>query len=210
MNWLLIGSSPSVLEYLPRVRQECRIDRTITCNSGIELEPFPDVYCCVDSISQKRFSSAAREAQKQGTRLICLKRTPQALRNRDCDWYDEFIENGQGKPTRSKWGAFRYSGPLCVEYACRNGATTVYLVGCDGYSNQQPEQYFNGFRSTTCIPRDGLYQRCTVEVLQPAFQHIAELWHDVRFVQYGDPFYAIAGDNWTVRGTGLGSLREWT
>lgn len=206
MNWLHIGSSPSVVEYLPRARQENRIDRTVSCNAGILIEPRPDVYLSVDFPSNRRFAEQARTAQAAGTHLVTLRREPSALKARDCDWYDEFLElPPAGLLTRENWGAFRYTGPLSIEYAIRHGATTVILVGCDGYTGTN--DYFDGWTDGKQEPA-GVYQRMTVEVLQPALQRLATVFHDVQFIQYGRPVYAICGANWSVRGTGIGSLAE--
>lgn len=206
MNWLHIGTSPSVLDYLPRARQENRVDVTITCNAGIKLEPRPDYYAAVDFPSHRRFVEQAREAQRKGTHLITAQREPSALKDRDCDWYDEFLSFGSGPPTREKWGEFRYTGPMCMEYAIRHGAMTLILVGCDGYTGTK--DYFDGWTSGGDDP-PGIYQRMTVEILQPAIQRLVRLWPEVTWIVYGRPVYAIQGDNWTVRGDGLGSLRDW-
>jgi hypothetical protein len=205
MNWLHIGTSPSVLEYLPRARLENRIDRTITCNAGIKLDPRPDYYACVDFPSQRMFNEHARAAQKGGTHLITLKRTAEALRKRDCDWFDEFVDMPNGPPTREKWGEFRYTGPMCMEYAIRHGASSLILVGCDGYTGKN--DYFDGWTDGKQEPV-GIYERMTVEVLQPAIQRLVSLWPEVQWLVYGRPVYAIRGDNWRVIGTGLGSLEE--
>ena len=205
MNWLHIGTAPSVLEYLPRARQEQRIDVTITCNAGILLEPTPDYYAAVDFPSHRRFGEQARAAQQRGTHLFTLQRLPQALRDRNCEWYDEFLDLPAGPPTREKWGEFRYTGPLCMEYAIRHGATTMILVGCDGYTGKN--DYFDGWTDGKQEPA-GIYQRMTVEVLQPRFQQLVTLWPEVQWIVYGRPVYAIQGQNWRVVGTGLGSLAE--
>jgi len=204
MNWLHIGSSPSVLEYLPRARQENRIDKTITCNAGILLEPRPDYYAAVDFPSQRRFVEQARAAQQNGTRLITMRREPQAMRDRDCDWYDEFIVMPDGgPPTRDKWGAFQYTGPMCVEYAIRHGAKCVILVGCDGYTGVN--DYFDGWNNDHADP-NFRYERMTIHHLKPRLQQLARLFPEVQFLQYGDPVYAVDADNWRVIGTGLGSM----
>lgn len=205
MNWLHIGTSPSMLEYLPRARQENRIDVTITCNAGILIEPRPDFYAAVDFPSHRRFHEHARKAQEQGTHLITLKRVEASLKERNCHWYDEFLDLPNGPPTREKWGEFRYTGPMCMEYAIRHGATTLILVGCDGYTGTN--DYFDGWTDGKQEPA-GVYQRMTCEVLRPAIQRLVRLWPEVQWLVYGNPVYAIQGENWRVVGTGLGSLAE--
>ena len=208
-RWLMVGSSPSVTSTLPAVTDRIGwrtvaahgdvwtelVDTTvITCNSGIKL-CCPDVFLCVDMNSGHWYGELAKAAQERGTRLVTLQRDARALRERNVDWYDEFLVLGNG-PSRTQYGPFRYSGPLCVEYACMHGAKEVHLVGFDGYRKQ--DDYFDA----NDIPRGKLvncFQTHTVDNLQPAMREIARVWHDVRFIQHGDPVFEVGADNWEVR-----------
>ena len=192
MQWLMVGSSPSVLDTLPQVMLDLDNPTIITCNSGIKLCE-PHHYVCVDQYASHYYVSYAKEAQKRGCNLITLKRVPEALKARNVAFYDEFLEvQGHGVPSRSQYGEFVYSGPLTLEYACHNGATDVHIVGCDGY--RWNGDYFDP--QTTRTERD---VRELTKRTAMLFGEIAHAWHDVKFVQYGNPVFDILQPNWEVR-----------
>lgn len=197
MNWLLIGTAPSVLDTLPRVRAEWQIDRTITTNRGILIEPNPDVYVLIDHTACRNHRNDSIRAKWQGTHLVTMARGEQAIKDRGLDHFHEFITEGD-KLTRSTWGPFRYSGQFCLAYACKNGANTVIMVGCDGYRPDDTPDYFDGYmpEKRKVLTRDYLYQHQTVQVMQPAFTEVARVYSDVRFVRYGDPCFSVSAGNW--------------
>lgn len=202
MNWLHIGTSPSVVKYLPVAKSEWQIDKVATCNRGLLIEPQPDVYVACDAYACVRFASLASKAQKRGTKCVTMyRKSRDAQERRNVEWYDEFLSlPPHGLSTRESYGAFRYTGPLTVEYAIRHGARRVILVGCDGYKPTEGPDYFD---EESVRKSDGdrqvIHQRRTVEVLQPAFQHIANTWPDVQFVRYGEPCFTINAVNWEDR-----------
>lgn len=191
MRWLMVGTSPTVVDTLPQVRERYTFDRTITCNGGIGLLR-PDVYVLVDYVAGLKWHEEARAAQQLGTRLVTLKRKLSVMKDRKVDHFDEFLELPNGPPTLTKWGEFRYSGPLCMEYAVRNGATEVIVVGCDGYRTNSPADYYDGQDVGHRRPAMAGPQR-THEVLREGFQQIANVWPDVVVKQYGSPNYTIDG-----------------
>lgn len=169
---------------------------------GIRLCDTPDVYILIDARGCQLYSADAHRAHIAGTRCVTLRRKPESLRERNIDWFDEFIDEGTGGFTRSGYGQFRYSGPLCVQYACLHGAKRVVLVGCDGYKGVK--DYYDGSELTKVPPREPTYvfEHRTMGVLVPAFRNLAEVWPDVEFIQYGDPCFSVDSSNWTV-------IREW-
>ena len=199
MIWLVIGSSPSVVYTLPRVVESFaeKPFKVITCNSGISLWPVPDFYVAVDEKASVWRAPFAKHAQQHGTKLITLDRCPQSLKDRDVDWYDEFVTNGKGKPTRTAYGAFAYSGPLCVEYACHHGAKQIHLVGMDGYRKGIDDDHFDAGEVPRTKSADA-WAKCTLEHIQPRMQDLAAVWSEIKFIQYGDPCYEVLADNYLV------------
>ncbi len=192
-EWLMIGSSPSVLQTLPKFSD---FDGTvITCNSGIKLWPNPDYYVCVDMFASHSYHNKAKAAQDQGTKLVTLKRSPSAMKERRIEHYDIFLElSDKPESSRGRFGSFRYTGPLCVEFACHNGAKTIHLVGFDGYRHST--DYFDPDLPRR-IPKD-MMQTHTLDHIQPKMNDLANVWNDVQFIQYGDPCFTVGEDNWRV------------
>ena len=195
MRWLHIGTSPTVNDTLPLARGLFNFDKIITCNRGILLEPKPDFYLATDMKVGRQYETEARAAQAAGTRLVTYLRDQQAMIDRRVDFYDEFITEGVGDPTRAAWGMFRLTGPMCVEYACRTGCTELVMVGCDGYRGQPHADYFDDYWRDE---RPGAEHR--TQIMHLAFRKIAEVFHDVRFIRYGRPLRNVPDcPNWEER-----------
>ena len=192
--WRMIGSSPSVYDYLPRITVW---DKTITCNHGICIDPNPDVYICCDMKATHVFSQQARAAQATGTHLVTLRRAWEALEDRDCEWYDEHLENGTTEATRDAIGWFQYSGPLCLDYVLHYGSPTrIELVGCDGYRYGDGRDYVTG---DTPNPIPAARADCRAETLRRAFQQRARVFPEIPIIQHGDPVYTVDAPNWEIR-----------
>lgn len=195
MKWLMVGTAPSVMRTLPSF--SAFEGMRITCNGGIELVPDPDVYLLVDMVASKTFRENAIRAREQGATLVTLHRDSEAaLVDRKVHDFDEFLRcDSQGEPTKAKYGRFRYSGPLCLEYACHHGASEIHLIGFDGYRTlgdyYKPQPGTKSKSATHGVER-------TRDVLQPACQAIARAWHDVQFIQYGEPIFSVDSGNWEV------------
>ncbi len=197
----MIGSSPTVLETMRGVIHSVGEDTPIiTCNSGIKLWEVPHFYAAVDTVSTHTFHDEAILAQQAGTQLITLLRGEKAQRDRKIEHFDIHLELGNGDPSRSEYGAFRYTGPLCVEFACHHGAKRIHLVGFDGYRHET--DYFDGSATHRKTGRAMSVADSTQEVLRPRMQQLAEVWHDVEFIQYGEPCFTIDCPNWAVVHTG--------
>src|SRR5690606_38866544 len=89
MRWLIVGSSPSVTEWLPRIDIEGAT--VITTNSGISLLQ-PDVYFLFDRTACQVFGKVARFAKFNGTRLLTLLRQQHAMEQRGVADFDEFAD----------------------------------------------------------------------------------------------------------------------
>ena len=195
-TWILVGSGPSVVNTLPAVWPQCRPCGVITGNAGIKLVPLPDVYVCCDMVATRRYADAARVAQHNGAHLVTLKRKQVALIERDCEWYDEFLELGRGPATRETWGEFRYTGPLMAEYCCRRlGARDIVLVGCDGYQDGQDEYFDQPDRPAHKVLSSTPEQR-TRETLKPGFESVARAFPEVAFHHVGPASWTVDAPNW--------------
>lgn len=194
MDWLVIGSAPSVLDWMEPIFRQTHMS-VVTCNSGIKLCAVPTAYLLCDQKACQAYQEQARYAHRFGTRLVTLKRVQSSLEERGVDWFDEFLELGRGEPTESEWGCFRYTGPLCIEYACRRGATAVHLVGMTGYRHDN--DYFDPDHPRLQQVKDQWITH-TVSNLAPRTQRLVDLFRDVQFFCYSQPVYNIIADNWTV------------
>jgi hypothetical protein len=132
-------------------------------------------------------------AQSQGTKLVTV-----SIGSRRIDWFDIEIQgNPRHGPRRDAHGAFRWSGPYCLQFACLNGAKRIFLAGCEGYESGKPwyfkesnREEFQKTRASKFHP--GLTQR----VVKPETQAVVDCWPDVEFVCLGPTSYEIDADNW--------------
>lgn len=176
---------------------------TVTANAGLKLLPSPDYYFAIDHQAGHWYQEAARAAQAAGTTCVTLSRDMRAMKDRCVDWFDIHLTlPDQGDPQRGRYGVFRYSGPLCMQFCCMNGAERVYLAGCDGYREQTSTYldgcYFDHSERPFKPRRSQWATNATREVVQPQTQMICRAWHDVEFVCVGDPCYTIDAPNWRV------------
>lgn len=189
MLWLVLGASPRAPWALRLARYEHRIDRTITTNAGIWLEPNPDFYFLSDSEACRMFQVAARRCHSQGTRCVTLARLHSALVHRQIDWFDEFVDCTDYEP-------FQLSGLFCLEYAAKR-AETVLLVGMDGYDPRKTASDY--FDPRACLGPKTTHIDMTQRVIEPKMRKIVAKYPRVNFICYGIPRFAVEGDNWTIR-----------
>lgn len=191
MRWAFVGSSPiapkHVAELLPRLRP-CR---TISCNAGIKLL-HPDIYFLADQVACRLYSNLAKAAKERGDiHLVTMHRYRQANEQRNVHWFDEFIVNGVDPPLPNRWSAYNMSGAICLEYACRHGATEIHMLGCEGYADHasyfdQPERSTE-FRIADSESMPQLLKRTTM---------VVECFANVQFYAYGPLHYTIPLPNW--------------
>lgn len=189
MRWVFVGSSPKAPEQVQDILPRLQPCRTISCNAAIKLL-HPDVYFLADQVACRRYSELARAA-KPGTHLVTMHRYPQALKARNVEWFDEFLINGVDPPLPNRWGAYNMSGAICLEYACRHGATELHLLGCEGYSNERSyfdqEDRCTEFKIADAETTPHLVLRTTM---------VVECFRDVQFYVYGPIHYKIPLPNW--------------
>ena len=194
MDWICLGASATAPQGYERAKQLSESATVITCNSGIFLEPKPDHYFAADRHACREFWIAAHQARQTGTNTITTHRNRQ--------WVNccEYLTPGQGEPTRDSYGEFLYSGLVCLDYACRHGATQILMAGMDGYRTlRNPAgNHFDSLERDGYTANHDAYTLQTLAVVKPRTQSIVTLWRDVEFVLIGSPNYDIEGDNWTV------------
>jgi len=193
MIWLVLGSSPSAPWALRAARDEQRIDKLITCNGGILLEPAPDVYFLSDTGACQMYREHARRAAAVGTRCVTLRRCESALKYREIEWFHEFLYlEGEG------YEPFQISGCCCLEYAVKNGADVVVMCGMDGYDpRRKSSDYFRpDMRNLDKATHVNLTERC----IQPITRKLAEKYPKVTWICYGNPLYCVESSKWIVRG----------
>ena len=189
MRWAFVGSGPSAPQQLRDILPKLRPCRTITTNAAIKLFQ-PDVYFLTDQVACRKFSHMA--AQLKGkTHLVTMHRDPKAQEARNVQWFDEFILNGLDPPLPNRWGSFNMSGPFCLEYACRNGASEMHLLGCEGYAEtsyfDQAERQASEFKPADAMTNKQLVKRMTM---------VVECFPSVPFYVYGPTHYSIPLPNW--------------
>lgn len=194
MKWAFIGSSLNAPQHVAEILPRLRPCRTITTNAAIKLLR-PDVYFLSDQVACKRYSHRAAEAKAQGTHCVTVFRHRQALEARNVQWFDEFVHNGVDPPTRERWSAFNQSGPWCMEYACRKGATELHLLGCEGY--RDGDSYFDeAYRASEPEPKIKIADSATTVILIKRMTMVLECFPEVPFYVYGSPCYSIPTPNW--------------
>lgn len=192
MRWAFVGSSPAAPQHVATVLPTLAPCRTITTNAGIKLLPTPDVYFLSDRVACARYMPYAHAAKAQGTHCATLYRFRSALKERGLEWFDEFIVNGVDPPTPERWSGFNQSGAFCMEYACRNGATELHLLGCEGYGARS---YFD---QDTRPTDHKIADSDTTPQLVLRTTFVVRCFPAVRFIVYGEPRYTIDAPNWHV------------
>jgi hypothetical protein len=192
MRWVFVGSSPAAPEQVRTILPRLHPCRTITANAGIKLLR-PDVYFLADHVACQRYSELAREAKANGTHTVTMHRYRQALEARNVQWFDEFLINGVDPPLPHRWGAYNMSGAICIEYACRNGASEVHILGCEGYSDVQ--SYFDQSERPT-DPK--IADSGTNANHIKRFTYVVECFAAIPFHVYGELNYTINLPNWHV------------
>jgi len=194
--WIVCGSGPDAREMLAVARARYPGAMAITTNAGINLfvtPDRPDVYFLTDARGCQIYHEQAKAIQKQGSRLVTLRRDIQALKQRRVDHFDQFVPI-TGGPSQFVRGGYTacLSGLLCVQYAINNGARQIHLVGMNGYTGTNGGDYFGQYEP----PNRGRKRRMHTEsVIGPFMQAAVESCTDIEFVAYGQLNYPMAGPN---------------
>ena len=183
-DWLVVGSSPSVVETIHAVKDMGL--SVITTNSGIKLIFPPDVYFLSDKVACRKFEQEAKIAQALGTRLVTLDRVPSALESRGVTHFDEYVMQ-----VRDGYEPFQLSGLACVEYACKRADRRVVLVGMDGY--------WGDVQSFDDTAKFGKYNQAkTLGMIPDRMSLLCDKYPHLLFEVYGRPHYTVNKPNWRV------------
>lgn len=200
-DWIVLGTGPSAPEMLKVAVRHAYIGFvSLTMNAGLKMEGCPTHYFCVDEYAARMHQTQMVTARVGNTNLITLRLSDAELHGRILKWFDEFLSLPcSGVPTRHAFGPFLHSGLLCVQLACLRGASRIHLVGYDGYAADGP-LYFDkdAERDEFCKRGDPDRQQRVTAVLREGLQHLADIWHDVDFIQYGEPIYSVNAPNWEM------------
>jgi len=194
--WIVAGAGPDAREMLALARARHPVAQIVTTNEGINLfEPpdRPDAYFLTDAKACEIYGQKSRDIQARGTRLVTLRRDPQALKMRRVDHCDEFvaISGAHNQFVRNGYTA-GLSGLLCLQYAINQGARQIHLVGMNGYTGQKNGDYFDGHEPANTGRKRHMH---TETVIQPFTQAAVDECQDIEFVFYGALNYSVAGPN---------------
>jgi hypothetical protein len=191
MKWAFIGSGPSAPAQVKTILPRLNPCRSISCNAAIKLLT-PDVYFLADQVACRRYSHLAKAAKESGDiHLVTMHRYRQALEARNVHWFDEFLINGVDPPLPNRWGAYNMSGAICLEYACRHGATELHLLGCEGYTDTV--SYFD--QNDRCTEFKIADSETTKQLVNRTTM-VVECFPAVQFYVYGPTHYTIPLPNW--------------
>lgn len=191
MKWMFLGSSPAAPRHVQEILPRLMPCRTITTNAGIKLLPNPDVYFLSDQVACRNYIHLAKLAKEYcKTHFVTMHRYKQALEARNVEWFDEFLINGVDPPLPNRWGCYNQSGAMCLEYACRHGATEIHMLGCEGYS---AISYFDQHERSTEFK---IADAETTPQLIKRTTMVVECFPAVSFYVYGNLQYHIPLTNW--------------
>jgi len=194
MHWIVLGCSPSAPRYFRQVQAEHPGATVITCNAGWRIAT-PDVYFVYDRVACAQYRDQCIRMHSLGVHLVTLARHPQALRERQIEWFDEYLHLEPVTPektvfTKGNYPQCNLSGLFCLCYAINNGASHVHVVGMEGYTHHQNNgvAYFDGRRG------NGSGKLITERLIEPITQSIVDN-AGVLFSFYGNLAYSVTGTN---------------
>lgn len=214
-KWLVVGSSPSAYECFRFARYRNPDARVVTTNGGIDVclnrqsdhklksgpqpivDPcWPDVYFLTDAVAQRKFADVAREAQSHGSQLWALKKKSAAIKAREIEHYDRFVDCvGPGADWWYRQGTYSFvalSGLYTLQIAINEGATELHIVGHEGYRSGPSKcvvDYCNGD-----LGHDK-YERHMTETVIPFYDEVVRACPDVAFHFYGAMSWHMGHDN---------------
>ncbi len=203
-EWIVAGSSPSAEQWIGPALDAVPKAKIITTNRGSKLfaDRQPDVYFFGDEYLDdpeqfKEHRETARKLKAKGARIVGLNRTGKVKAAWDIEWIDEFLTVDVGpwspwKFIKGHYTAVRLSGLFCLQYAINHGATSIHLVGMEGYGDD--EHYFDD----GAVSRVAKDSQLTLKTIQPFTQQLIDRCPDVDFRFYGELNYHIVAGNATI------------
>lgn len=212
-TWLIVGSAPSVVDWIDRARREA--DIVMTANSGILLCRRPDFYWLHDlaACTPPTIRYFRRKAQAAGTKIVTLDRNTKVTREGGKviyddlgDAYDFWLKDRDlaaaditvpGEPWREPivWKRGDHlkgltSGCHMLQFAINRGAGSVILIGCDGYASTPAARVSDTFDGRLGSP-GGL--NINERMQGPLFRAVMAACPDVKFTVYGSLRYELPG-----------------
>lgn len=196
-TWLIVGSSPSVVDWIDHARRQA--DVVLTANSGIILCRRPDYYWLhdLDACTSPLIQRFRRKAQAAGTKIVTLEWGPTYdfwLKTHDLQNADISVPAEQwSEPITWERGDHLKgltSGCHMLQFAVNRGAGSVILIGCDGYASSPAAQVSDHFDGRLGSP-GGL--NINERMQGPLFRAVMAACPDVAFTVYGSPRYALPG-----------------
>lgn len=196
-TWIVLGTSASASAMLPIAMTDYPDATTITTNSGIDLI-VPDYYFLSDHIACEWHGAKANQYKAEhGMKLVSLNREIRALQTRGVDQADYLLEISRNhKPgvfCRNIFTDCMFSGLFTAQFAIYSGATTLAIVGHEGYpwrGNQ--DIYFDGNANSHPVHQR---QKITTTRLAPWWQGAVTECGDITFHFYGNLNFEITGSN---------------
>lgn len=197
-DWLVVGAAPTIhraMEIMPS-----RDYTIISANSGLKLFPQSNYWSCYDwKFSRAHYELSRKCRREHGTKLVTISRpNKEYLTEHLMSDFDVFcdVEDAPEQPTLTRYGKPAYSGQLATEFACRNGATRIVLIGMDGY--RPTNNYFDEGEVARPEMQDWFLEQMVKERIQPRMQALAVLYPMIEFLQIGNPVYYVNAANWKV------------
>lgn len=199
-TWMVLGSSPSMPDFIDFVLHEVGIDIVATCNDGIfeclHQGFYPHFYGMMELDGPKYFGRYYAKAQQHGTKIVT---SSMATERNDIQlgvepdvvlpvvgWSDIKVFELGG------YVAAGTTGGHLLQLAANSSPREVHLVGMEGYSSTPATQVIETFTGR----RGGKHAaKHTSQFYGPLVQQVVFACLDVRFVFYGKMRYEVRGPN---------------
>lgn len=193
-TWLILGSGPGASDTYERVKTTMPEDTIIaTCNAGLRIEPFPDIYWLTDSEAVQLYIAEACDAKECGAIILTHKSTVRK-RNQMRALASIVLDYRLDKATAWTPGELcncRTSGGMLAQLAVNNGARFVHMIGMAGYASRPgkpADDYFDGRKGKNS-------HESVMRSYGPVMQSLFDQSPDVRFTFYGTVNWPWGGDN---------------
>jgi len=221
-TWVVVGSSLSVIEHADAVLDAFIDATTIAANAAIKLfegRSGPDYFIAIDECAGIELQQHIEAKVAQGTRFMSYSKSNLVNNIRGIGRLPGFEVNTPMPSILLDMGPLtttyvpgeivfaQYCGLAAMQYAIREGATELVIVGCDGYPGDRPMVDFPVVTfDGKCGDSMGMVQTRTV--IEPFMRSMVAQCPDVEFVQFGRPLYTVDAPNYTVALEIVGGMPE--
>lgn len=198
--WAVIGSSLSRPQFFLRAVRYA--DHSITTNDGINeflgsmyRNLYPDYYLLNDQVACQLYGRYAQTARQcGGTQILSPDRQITAMVHegvRPDDVLPVRWDLGEGRYRPGDYTAVRASGLYCLQFAVHQGASTVLLLGHEGYASKPGQILADNCGGVLGHDKQG---DRTLSHMAPFLHSVIESCPHVRFVFCGKPHLMLAPD----------------